>query len=145
MTTIAWDGRTLAADRARVNGRGTVQACLKIFDCGAYVYGGTGDFVDLTVICRWLRAGAKWKDRPAVTEGNGGLVVRKKDGVLFILDGNPATLCEVPRGFTAAGSGSPYALAAMECGRTARQAVEVAMKFDDGTALGVDSFVVVPR
>lgn len=142
MTTIAWDGRTLAADRCRVNGRGTKQTIAKLYDCGAYVYGGCGDLVDLVVVSRWLKRGARWRDRPCVDGDNGGLAIRKKDGELFLINGNPATLCALPPGPTAQGSGAPYAIAAMACGKTAGGAVSIAMLFDDGTGLGIDSIVV---
>jgi hypothetical protein len=141
MTTIAWDGSTLAADSCCVSGRGMRQRISKLFECGRYIYGGTGDIADLEAVKRWLRAGAKWADRPKVDpNGNGGIVVDRKTRKVYLLNGDPATLCEIPGEPTAVGSGSLYAVAAMACGRSARGAVEIAMLFDDGTGFEVVGF-----
>lgn len=117
------------------------QETRKLFDCGDYVYGGTGDLADTVIIAQWLRDGAVWEDRPElddVENGCCGIVVRKADACLFILNGNRPVLCEMPPQRTAVGSGSTYAVAAMVCGRTAIEAVEVAAQFDDATGLGRD-------
>ena len=47
--------------------------------------------------------------------------------------------------FVADGSGRDFAIAAMALGRTARQAVALAARFDVYTGGGIDSIVVVPR
>lgn len=141
MTTIAWDGKTLAADRCRVSGRGMKQPIQKLRVCGRFVFGGTGDLADLEAVARWLRAGARWRDRPKVDgDQSGGLVVDSKTLKLYLLQGDPATLCELPIGPASVGSGSPYAAAAMACGKDACAAVVVAAKFDDGTDFGWDAW-----
>jgi ATP-dependent protease HslVU (ClpYQ) peptidase subunit len=43
---------------------------------------------------------------------------------------------------TATGSGRDYALAAMHCGKTAREAVEIACLFETGCGNGVDELEV---
>jgi hypothetical protein len=143
MTTIAWDGRTLAADRARTNGNTSELAC-KLFDCGEYVYGAVGSMFDAPLIEKWLRDGAKWEQRPHLDgEVHGcGIVVRKSDRALYLVGGKPTTLAFIPPGPTAAGSGQDFALAAMACGKTAREAVEIAARFDFGTGYGCDAFDV---
>ena len=47
--------------------------------------------------------------------------------------------------FVADGSGRDFAIAAMALGRTARQAVALAARFDVYTGGGIDSIVGVPR
>jgi hypothetical protein len=145
MTTIAWDGRTLAADQQRTNGN-TCQRARKLFDCGDYAFAATGMMSEIPAICRWLEAGAPWNDRPECDGddgGDAGLVVRKSDCALFLLQGKKTfSLIELPPGSAAAGSGVDFALAAMACGKDARGAVEIAILFDAGSGLGVDSVVV---
>ena len=142
MTTIVWDGKTLAADRCRSN-TNTVELARKLFDCGEYVYGAVGDMHDAPSVVRWLRAGAKWEERPVLDEGGTkGIVVRVRDGALFIAGGKTVTLAEQPRGPTAAGSGMDFALAAMYCGKDARGAIAVATHFDAFTGKGVDAIDV---
>jgi hypothetical protein len=150
MTTCVWDGFTLAADTLRVDGRGTKQPIRKIYDCGLFVYAGTGVLAELPVIARWLTAGAKWEERPVLGEdGGSGIVIAKPSrglkAVAFLVQGITATLVELPEGPCVAGSGGAYALAAMHCGKDARGAVEVADLFDDGTGLGVDWVDIVSR
>jgi hypothetical protein len=140
MTTIAWDGRTLATDRARTNGNTSELAC-KLFDCGDYVFAAVGSMFDAPVIERWLRMGAKWDERPSLDgEVNGcGIVIRKADRAVFMVGGKPTTLAAVPPGPTAAGSGQDFALAAMACGKTARGAIGIASRYDYGTGYGCDA------
>lgn len=144
MTTLVWDGRTLAADRCRVSGRGSRQTCTKLVDAGDYVLAICGDLGALPIMQRWLAAGAHWDVRPEMEDNESrGLAVRKADGALFLVQGKRLVLVELPAGDqTAMGSGAPYALAAMACGKDARRAVEIAAMFDDGTGLGVDAYDV---
>jgi len=143
MTTIAWDGRTLAADRQRTHGDSRQPVC-KLHDCGEYVYASCGDRPDGVAVARWLSAGADWDKRPTLDEGGCcGIAVRKADGAVFVVEGKTVTLCPVPPGPTATGSGKDYALAAMACGKDARGAVEIASRFDVFTGLGVDAVDVI--
>lgn len=143
MTTIAWDGRTLAVDRCRLNGRGTRQEICKMRHAGGYVFAIAGDLADLPVIERWLRRGARFDERPEMVDQQNptcGIAVRKRDRRLFWIEGSRSMIVELPPGPTAAGSGAPYALAAMHCGRDACAAVAVAARFDDGTGFGWDAW-----
>lgn len=139
MTTIAWDGRMLAADRCRVSTTGMKQSVVKVIDAGEYVFAVCGDLVDKPTVARWLIAGAKWEERPELDRDVcAGIAVRKKDAAVFLVEGKRPTLNELPPGPTAVGSGSPYAVAAMACGKNAREAVEIATMFDESTGLGVN-------
>lgn len=57
MTTIVWDGRTLAADRCRTNGN-TKEPAKKLFRCGGYVFGAVGSMYDAPAVARWLESDA---------------------------------------------------------------------------------------
>lgn len=143
MTTIAWDGLTLAADRCRLNGRDTRQEICKLWMAGEFVFAIAGDLCDGPVIREWLLHGARWKDRPEMVDQQNptvGLAVRRRDGAIFLIEGRRSMLVELPGGPTANGSGATYALAAMACGKSAVEAVEIAARFDAGTGFGVDSW-----
>src|SRR5580692_3742264 len=102
MTTIAWDGKTIAADRCRVSGSGMRQTAIKLIDAGDFVFAMCGNYETIPMVERWLKGGAQWDDRPEFTEdSNGGMVVRKSDAALFLVQGKRATLVPIPPGPTA--------------------------------------------
>lgn len=134
MTTIAFDGKTMACD-TRVSGSHTYNTDTKIYENEFVVIGVAGD------------AGV-------------GILLVKDDGILvpkhydfdfsaLVWVKDIETLCKVEfckswdcalssvipiaDGFAAVGSGSPYALAAMYLGNTATRAVTVASQFDTNT------------
>lgn len=139
MTTIAWDGKTLAADR-RVSTEG-------IFDCkmtkihkrkdGSLV-GACGGAALAAAFCRWVIAGEKGK-RPelhAEKVSACGLIIRL-NGNLILHD--ETGWFEADPGQYAMGSGWEIALSAMRTGNTAVNAVKIAEELDGGTGCGVDA------
>ena len=134
MTTIAFDGKTMACD-TRVSGSHTYNTDTKIYENEFVVIGVSGD------------AGV-------------GILLVKDDGILvpkhydfdfsaLVWVKDIETLCKVEfyksrdcalssvipiaDGFAAVGSGAPYALAAMYLGHTATRSVAVASQFDTNT------------
>lgn len=100
---------------------------------------------DLQVIQRWLAAGAKPTDAPTLEDGGcWGIAVRLSDARGFSIQGRHVELVST-RAPRADGSGRDYATAAMYLGKTAREAVAVAARFEANTGMGVDSFDVRPR
>lgn len=145
MTTIAWDGRTLAVDRLGLCSN-LPRRTRKLWVSEHWAYGGAGNLPDITDIALWLAAGAKQEDRPTLEDGGScGIAVRRRDGKAFKVEGKRPMLAPVSERFIADGSGRDFAIAAMALGKTARQAVAFASRFDVYTGLGVDAFVVVPR
>ena len=145
MTTIAWDGTTLAADRMAVHG-GTNRMVRKLFDCGDYWYAGAGNFDEVYRVADWLRGGANAKAPVVVDEACiAGIAVRKSDAAAYVLEGKNIVMTEVRRAPESTGSGHQYARAAMHLGKTASQAVVFASRFDVYTGMGVDSVRIVPR
>ena len=145
MTTIAWDGRSLAVDRLAVCAN-LRRSTRKLHVSKAWVYGGAGSLPDLADIALWLEAGAEDAKRPTLEEGGScGIAVRRRDGRAFKVEGKRPVLALVRERFVADGSGRDFAIAAMALGRTARQAVALAARFDVYTGGGIDSIVVVPR
>lgn len=139
MTTIAWDGKTLAADRLLScgNARYTV-AKIRRLDDGRLI-------------------GAAGTDGPAAMEHVAGnmaaLPEDLKKGETTVCVIHPGGRAEHWNGesryvvldpFWAIGSGRDFATAAMHLGKTAAEAVEIAARFDNGTGLGVDTMELLP-
>lgn len=135
MTTIAFDGKTMACDTRVVCGSNCYNTDTKIYENEFVVIGVAGD------------AGV-------------GILLVKDDGILvpkhydfdfsaLVWVKDIETLCKVEfykswdcalssvipitDGFAAVGSGAPYALAAMYLGITATRSVTVASQFDTNT------------
>ncbi len=140
MTVIAWDGRTLSADRQRTGGGTptTMRKARKITapDGRQFLVGccGRSDFIQMFL--NWLDGGEK----PAlpVTDDFAAIVIDQKRRIWVIHD----TLIYVQiTGIPhwAIGSGGNYAMGAMEFGATSAEAVRVAHVLDVNCGLGVDS------
>jgi ATP-dependent protease HslVU (ClpYQ) peptidase subunit len=140
MTTVAFDGRFMAADSQAVDAWGMKERNVrKIHYMKHVVIGGAGESGQIQRWTRTLRADITFEEL---------LELGYPD---YVKDSNDPSLLVVPRDtrnvyrhvsglfmpcgrpFHAIGSGRDYALAAMACGKTAQQAVEIAMAFDNGT------------
>lgn len=140
MTTIAWDGKTLAADRRVTEGKTICCEFIKIRRLAdGRVVGGAGELDVLSLMFDWLEAGGAADDRPtcmaakSVTEV---LEVTPKGEIWLHMQHGRVPLVRGPQ---ALGSGAAYARAAMECGKSAAEAVRIASKFDAGTGTKVDA------
>lgn len=139
MTVIAWDGKTLAADR-RVEHGGVISVSTKIRRIGTLLVGVSGNFSAGLAMFDWIEKGRKPEDYPEVQKkyddySCGCLVI--ENGRIFKYESGPFPL-EFEQTFFAIGSGREFATAAMYCGKTAREAVEIASLFDSGCGNGVD-------
>lgn len=142
MTCIAWDGRSLAADRlfcfGSMRNEGT-----KIHRIGDLLVGGSGETDFIGAMLEWVRGG---RDPAAFPESQ-----RSKDDYQPLLvieaDGTPALYERTPfpvryeQRHVAIGSGREYARAAMHLGCSAEEAVKVAIALDPGCGYGVDVLV----
>ena len=139
MTIIAWDGKSLAADR-HMTSDGLRSECTKIYKNKDMVLAICGTLACGFELLEWYKKGKKKKDWPSfqATDDWTTLVVAHKKKV-FYLEGQPNPI-EVLEPFYAWGSGRDYALGAMEMGATAKQAVEIASKFNIHCGYGVDVF-----
>lgn len=142
MTTLAWDGRYLAADRRHQSGS------VPHYDACKIVPDPTrdGSFYASTGPMAWTAAWIAWDTRGADPhgmlpisglEGHQGGLVRLRDGKCEMLDFRlPYWTTAGPR--WSFGSGADFALAAMACDRNSMEAVEIAARFDTCTGGGVD-------
>lgn len=147
MSVVAWDGSTVAADRQMTNGN-RVGIARKIWrlDDGT-VIAGTGGLAQTIVLLRWYIAGhdaAGWPERQQLADDWSRLIVFPPDGEPFMYE---QECCQIPvqAAFEAWGSGGELAVGAMSFGATARQAVEIACRFDATCGNGCDAFDIRPR
>jgi len=143
MTTIAFDGTTLAADKRATNS-GLIFTVTKLFKVRGHLLAAAGDFDRIQEIVAWFRAGAEPAQLPAFqkeNEGYVGMLIIDKDGGIFKLERGPVPF-KIEEKFYAIGSGRDFAMAAMHLGSNAVDAVKVAGVFDAATGNGVDTLTL---
>lgn len=131
MTTIAYDGKTLAADTLASNGiKWRFRKLYRLPD--GSLFGAAGSCQEILAVLAWLRRGEK----PSDLQNFEGLIVSQA-GVSAL--GMRLMREPVVERYYAVGSGAHFAIAAMACGRSAVQAVRIAARFDPGTGGRVES------
>lgn len=138
MTTIAWDGKTLAADR-RVSYNSISDASrTKISKTDKGLCGAAGTSSIAAAFQRWFIAGEEGEVPPLAKDGEQatGFIIRP-DGRRFMYDSYG--YYEVDCGPFALGTGYEIALGAMTAGCDAVGAVAAAAKYDGFTSWEVDS------
>lgn len=139
MTTIAWDGKTLAADKQMTNGTLRGQTT-KIRRVGGEVLAWTGDQDSGEALAAWYEAGAdpaRWPSCQKDKDAWARLIVARPAGV-FTYEREPVAV-RIENPFFAWGSGRDFAIAAMHCGRSACEAVELASLYDTASGMGIDA------
>ena len=136
MTVIAWDGKTLAADRQGESG-GLKSIVTKIFklETGEIV-GITGYLSEGLATIDWYKNGAKPDDYP-ISKDSGTSMVVIKDGVIHKYEDHYKPLI-IRNSFYAFGSGRELAIGAMAMGADAEQEVEIACQYESGCGMGID-------
>lgn len=135
MTTVAWDGKTLAADTLMMDGeRGRFCETNKIHDCGDYVAAGAGEVQSVLLVMPWVLDGMKPDTKPRIEGDVEILVIEKATGKAVLLEKLLVPIPVPP--CIAIGSGCCWAMAAMDHGRDAVEAIEYAKGRDTGTGYG---------
>lgn len=140
MTVIAWDGKTLAADK-RADMGGHHNTTTKIHRVNDTLVAFCGTAAIGREMVEWVKRGADPGTFPAAQRDPDkccGLLVIHADGALRKYEETPYPILFEQRQF-AMGSGRDYARAAMHLGKTAAEAVAVACEFDPGCGNGVDT------
>jgi 20S proteasome alpha/beta subunit len=141
MTIVAWDGKTLAADRQLTSGN-TISSCKKLFrlDSGEIV-GMAGEWGLCLQMLHWLsttRSPETFPEFQKETEAFVQVLVITPKKEIFDFGRSPYPT-KLEDKFAAIGSGAPYALALMSKSFTAKQAVTVACRFDPNCGQGIDT------
>ena len=135
MTTIAFDGKTMACDTRVVCGSNCYNTDTKIYENDFAVIGVAGDagVGAMLIDCSCILLAKHYDfDFEALVYVKDAEKVYK---VAFYKSWGCALSSVIPvaDSFAAVGSGSPYALAAMYLGNTATHAITVAAQFDTNT------------
>lgn len=143
MTVIAWDGKTLAADRLG-DACGLRRTSTKIFRIGDSLFGAAGYASRAAEMLAWIQRGGKPDDIPQfqLTDDYQDVLIVNPDGRVFIFGKSP-TPFEMLDKFHAIGSGRDFAIAAMHLGKSAQEAVEIACLFDTGCGNGIDTLEIL--
>jgi len=148
MTTVAWDGRSMAADtQGDFGGLRMRAAKVRRLSDGTLV-GGAGCDGTFQAMADWIAQGGpdlSPKSRPAAQsdeEMSVHLIEARPDGAVFLHTRSGRTAV-VERAF-AVGSGGHFALAAMALGQTAAQAVELAIRLDTRSGGDVEALDLHP-
>lgn len=148
MTTIAWDGVSMAADRG-VENAGLFSESTKIFRIvqqkREMLVGVTGDVGYCLRIVNWMRTN---KNRPHPTDYYQTnelhhttllAAIRERNGRVKLFEMTRALdWIQLHGQIHAAGAGREIAIGAMEAGATAHAAVQIAMRRSLYAAIGVD-------
>lgn len=142
MTCIAWDGQTLAADR--LSSFGSKSTTTKIHKVYGSLIGSAGVSVHCAAMIEWFRGGRVEDKFPAFQKDHAtsvDVICIEPNGKIHVFQTShvPILIEDKVMSF---GSGSNYALAAMYLGKTASEAVEVAIALDSGCGNGVDTLTL---
>ena len=145
MTTIAYRSGEMAADtQVSAGGRKFRTHKVKRLKDGGLI-GSSGKLADILKIQRWADSGFADDDKPEFGEdGEFECLVVTGAGAVYLLD-EEMELMPFHDPFIAVGTGGPYAMAAMHCGKSPAEAVEVAAVFDANTSAPVETFRVEPK
>lgn len=139
MTVIAYDGKTLAADR-RITSSGLIRTMTKIRRIGDLRVGCAGPTDSAVAMFAWIEGGCVSDQFPKsqsdkedwaatiVIDGAGRICMYERTPSMQVLEDE----------IIAIGSGRDFALAAMHLGKTAAEAVDVAAHFQCDCGNGVD-------
>jgi len=147
MTTIAWDGEQLVADKAVVMSGHRALTCKARKLASGFLVAGTGSGPYVEEMIAWFSDGAdpsKFPTHQRDLEKCAMLIVVSEAKVVKLYDGSPYPILIEDQQY-AIGSGSHYALAAMHLGKNAIAAIEVAAHFDPNTSAEYDALGFEPQ
>lgn len=139
MTVIAYDGKTVAADKQTTNhGWGFKTTKLHRFENKVLCF--CGDAGLGLALMNWFKSGCKADDFPKMDEDTQAtLLVFERGKPVVAYEGTPYPYVTDMTDQFAAGSGRDFALGAMSFGATAIQAVQVANKLSAYCGEGFDA------
>lgn len=142
MTVIAWDGKTLAADKM-TNFGGLHGTTVKVHRIGDKLVGGCGTTAQIQEMLKWVEKGCdpeKFPPQQRNLQECVSLLVVNKDGSLHQYESTPWPIILQNKQW-AIGNGRDFAIAAMYLGKTAKEAVEVTNVLCNDCGNGVDELI----
>jgi len=138
VTVIAWDGKTLAADKCATV-YGVKSTVTKIFRNGDILVGLSGDYSHSLAMMEWLFDGRPRNEFPAPQGDNWGYMLAiHRSGKIERYEHSPYPFV-IEDAQHANGSGKEFATCAMYLGKTAAQAVAIACVFCADCGMGIDT------
>ena len=135
MTTVAWDGTAISADK-QADAGGLKYRATKIGRLGdGRLYGFCGEADYCLEMVEWLNGGPRPEQKDK-DDWSTMMVIDKGKILRFERRAVPIVVEEKTH---AIGSGRDFAMAAMACGKSSREAVLIAHQFDTGTGAEVDT------
>lgn len=142
MTVIAWDGKTMAADRqGELCCTKTLRT--KIRRIGPDLVGCAGHATTSEAVCHWLEAGANHCEFPKPNGDERCDVLVAGPSGLRLYQNSPHAM-RLENKFFAIGCGGDAAMAAMYLGFDAATAVSVACEVCTGCGGGLDTLELAP-
>ncbi len=141
MTVVAWDGKTLAADKLSSDGTSRRTTTKVVRASNGALMAACGDASRCREIEAWYERGAKPEDFPAtqrIAESAAWLLVVEPGPVLKYFQVTPYPLIIEDKKFTM-GSGRDYAAAALHLGLCAYEACAVAIALCPECGMGIDT------
>lgn len=137
MTTVAFDGKTLAADTMVTVGGSATYGAIKIGRAvDGSLIGQCGNMAHAQAFLEWYNGERKML--PSTCDNYTALII-KPDGEVRVYEGNEGMYYIERSPYVAIGSGQDFAQSAMELGFNAVRAVELAIKMDINTGGKVDT------
>lgn len=140
ITVIAWDGRTLAADKQATN-NGLKRTVTKIHRVGSLLVAFSGGVDSGLAMLQWIRGGCAPADFPPSQKDKDDwapTLVIHPDGRVETYERTPIPT-HIEDRIYASGCGRDYAMAAMHLGFDAVKAVQVACDLDAFCGMGIDA------
>ena len=141
MTTIAWDGKTLAADKRAVS-QNLILTVTKVFEGDGYIGAYSGNIDQGLEMADWYAKGANPETFPASQRDKEDwtpfIIIHHDDLKIKSYERTPFAMTFEDK-FYAMGSGRDFAITAMHLGRSAIEAVEIASQLDCCSGNGFDS------
>ena len=140
MSVVAWDGKTLAADRQGTLGDGSKCRLTKLWKVGEDVFCAvTGPHEQALLLLKWFKDGENPATFPHTQgEEDWARLIVLEHGKVFEIERHPIRQ-EVEDRFEAWGAGRELAIGAMAMGATAEEAVMVACEHNCYCGFGVIS------
>lgn len=142
MTVIAWDGKTLAADKRATSG-GLIRTVTKVRRIGHLLVAGSGDFDMVVAAFAWVEGGRKPEEFTSAMrdKDTSADILVIEEGRIMKYERTPHPMIFEDQHF-AMGAGRDYAMAAMYLGSDAREAVAVASALESSCGNGIDTLTL---
>lgn len=142
MTTIALKDGVLAFDSLVTFGNDRIGFLNKAVKTKDFMAAGAGNAEDVVAFLAWVKSGMFEGDKPVFgldKQISLSAICINKRGSIFCFDDKLFPM-KIKAKFYSLGSGSAFAMGAMQFGATAKEAVEVAKKLDTCTGGKIKTF-----